>query len=78
MGHRICELMQASPLFQQFTPTCDCNRYNLPVVIIVMNNNGIYGGDRRQQELKAAAHKGATAAGFGSDPIPTSFVQDSR
>lgn len=43
-----------------------------------MNNNGIYGGDRRQQELKAAAHKGSTAAGFGSDPIPTSFVQDTR
>lgn len=43
-----------------------------------MNNNGIYGGDRRQQELKAAADKGATAAGFGADPVPTSFVPDTR
>ena len=56
---------------------CEC-RYSLPVVVVVMNNNGIYGGDRRQQILKEAAHKGATAAGFGSDPIPTAFVPDTR
>lgn len=53
-------------------------RYKLPIVVLVMNNNGIYGGDRRQQELKAAAQRGADAAGFGSDPVPTAFVSDSR
>ena len=43
-----------------------------------MNNSGIYGGDRRQQELKAAAQEGADAGGFASDPVPTAFVPDSR
>lgn len=57
---------------------CWCRRYKLPVVVIVMNNGGIYGGDRRQQELKGAARKGAEAAGFLNDPIPTAFVEDSR
>ncbi|DBB01199.1 TPA: hypothetical protein ACH3X1_001081 [Trebouxia sp. C0004] len=43
-----------------------------------MNNSGIYGGDRRQQQLREAAHKGAKAAGFGDDPEPTSFVPDAK
>ena len=53
-------------------------RYELPVVVIIMNNSGIYGGDRRQQQLREAAHKGATAAGFGHDPEPTSFVPNAK
>jgi len=47
-------------------------------VVIIMNNSGIYGGDRRQQQLREAAHKGAKAAGFGDDPEPTSFVPDAK
>ncbi len=53
-------------------------RYQLPIVVIIMNNSGIYGGDRRQQQLREAAHKGAKAAGFGDDPEPTSFVPDAK
>ena len=43
-----------------------------------MNNSGIYGGDRRQQQLREAAHKGAAAAGFANDPEPTSFVPHAK
>jgi hypothetical protein len=53
-------------------------RFNLPVVIIIFNNAGIYGGDRRQQALADAAAKGAKLGGFGSDPIPTAFVAKAR
>eukprot|EP00877_Chromochloris_zofingiensis_P007714 jgi/Chrzof1/3196/Cz12g15140.t1 len=53
-------------------------RYGLPVVIVVFNNNGIYGGDRRAKELAAAATAGATAHGFASDPSPTDFVPNAR
>lgn len=53
-------------------------RYKLPVVIIVLNNGGIYGGDRRPSALQQAAAFGAAHAGFASDPVPTAFVPDAR
>lgn len=40
-------------------------RYNLPVTILIMNNNGIYRGDDKN-------HSG------GSDPATTAFVPDAR
>lgn len=41
-------------------------RYQLPVVVIVFNNGGVYGGDRRNlEEIKGP---------FKDDPAPTSFV----
>jgi len=40
-------------------------RYNLPVCIVIMNNNGVYRGDEK-------AHGGS------SDPAPLVFVKDSR
>ena len=43
-----------------------------------MNNNGIYGGDRRQEALRAAAEAGARRAGFAADPVPTAFVDNAR
>ncbi|GKV27694.1 hypothetical protein SLEP1_g36832 [Rubroshorea leprosula] len=41
-------------------------RYKLPVVVIVFNNGGVYGGDRRSPE-------GITGP-FIDGPAPTSFV----
>ncbi|CAI9114252.1 OLC1v1014930C1 [Oldenlandia corymbosa var. corymbosa] len=41
-------------------------RYQLPVVVIVFNNGGVYGGDRRSSEEIAGPYK--------DDPAPTSFV----
>ncbi|GLT57273.1 hypothetical protein SLA2020_302590 [Shorea laevis] len=41
-------------------------RYKLPVVVIVFNNGGVYGGDRRSPE--------EIAGPFMDDPAPTSFV----
>ncbi|KAK3160916.1 hypothetical protein QOZ80_1BG0068090 [Eleusine coracana subsp. coracana] len=41
-------------------------RYQLPVVIIVFNNNGVYGGDRRSPDEITGLYK--------DDPAPTSFV----
>lgn len=41
-------------------------RYQLPVVVIVFNNGGVYGGDRRTPEEINGPHK--------DDPAPTSFV----
>ncbi|GAU43883.1 hypothetical protein TSUD_399310 [Trifolium subterraneum] len=41
-------------------------RYQLPVVAIVFNNGGVYGGDRRSAEEINGPHK--------EDPAPTSFV----
>ena len=40
-------------------------RYNLPVCIVIMNNNGVYRGDEKN-------------AGAGSDPSPLVFVKDAR
>lgn len=41
-------------------------RYQLPVVVIVFNNGGVYGGDRRNPEEISGPYK--------EDPAPTSFV----
>ncbi|CAL5369240.1 unnamed protein product [Camellia sinensis] len=41
-------------------------RYQLPVVVIVFNNGGVYGGDRRSSEEITGPYK--------DDPAPTSFV----
>ncbi|OMO69858.1 hypothetical protein CCACVL1_19225, partial [Corchorus capsularis] len=41
-------------------------RYQLPVVVIVFNNGGVYGGDRRNPE--------EVSGPFKDDPAPTSFV----
>ncbi|KAK4279862.1 hypothetical protein QN277_011567 [Acacia crassicarpa] len=41
-------------------------RYQLPVVVIVFNNGGVYGGDRRGPEEVDGPYK--------DDPAPTSFV----
>lgn len=49
-------------------------RYKLPIIVIVMNNGGIYGGDRREQALISAASNGLGTVGFVTDPAPTSFV----
>uniref|UniRef100_A0A7S0UUS4 2-hydroxyacyl-CoA lyase n=1 Tax=Polytomella parva TaxID=51329 RepID=A0A7S0UUS4_9CHLO len=53
-------------------------RYKLPIVVIVFNNNGVYGADRRPSSLAAAAAKGAASGGFGSDPVPTAFIPNLR
>ncbi|KAL9226521.1 hypothetical protein vseg_002327 [Gypsophila vaccaria] len=45
-------------------------RYQLPVVVIVFNNGGVYGGDRRTPEEIAGPHK--------DDPAPTSFVPEAK
>ncbi|KAJ0503405.1 putative oxalyl-CoA decarboxylase [Helianthus annuus] len=41
-------------------------RYRLPIVVIVFNNGGVYGGDRRNPEDITRPYK--------DDPAPTSFV----
>ncbi|KAM5558023.1 hypothetical protein ABKV19_019990 [Rosa sericea] len=41
-------------------------RYQLPVVVIVFNNGGVYGGDRRSTDEINGPYK--------DDPAPTSFV----
>ncbi|PRW45703.1 2-hydroxyacyl- lyase isoform A [Chlorella sorokiniana] len=53
-------------------------RYNLPVCVVVMNNGGIYGGDRREQRLRELAAAGLAAAGVPTDPAPTDFVPQSK
>ncbi|KAJ0615295.1 putative oxalyl-CoA decarboxylase [Helianthus annuus] len=41
-------------------------RYQLPVVVIVFNNGGVYSGDKRNPENITGPYK--------DDPTPTSFV----
>ncbi|KAH9305457.1 hypothetical protein KI387_009861 [Taxus chinensis] len=41
-------------------------RYKLPVIVIIFNNGGVYGGDRRNVEDIQGPYK--------NDPAPTSFV----
>lgn len=44
-------------------------RYKLPIMVIVFNNSGVYGGDRRPG--------GRSVQGkFQSDPAPTDFVSE--
>ncbi|PKA62915.1 2-hydroxyacyl-CoA lyase [Apostasia shenzhenica] len=43
-------------------------RYQLPVIVIVFNNGGVYGGDRRNADEITGPHK--------DDPAPTSFVPE--
>lgn len=43
-------------------------RYQLPVIVIVFNNGGVYGGDRRNPDEISGPCK--------DDPAPTSFVPD--
>ncbi|KAJ6801402.1 2-hydroxyacyl-CoA lyase [Iris pallida] len=43
-------------------------RYQLPVVVIVFNNGGVYGGDRRNPDEVTGPYK--------DDPAPTSFVPE--
>lgn len=45
-------------------------RYQLPVVVIVFNNGGVYGGDRRSPEEVGGPYK--------DDPAPTSFVHEAK
>ena len=47
-------------------------------MVIVFNNGGIYGGDRRQPALQEAARAGASKGNFLADPVPTAFVADAR
>ena len=53
-------------------------RYRLPVVIVVFNNGGVYGGDRRTQEEQERAREGLRAGGFPPDPAPTAFAARCR
>jgi len=53
-------------------------RYELPITVVVFNNGGIYGGDRRPGELRERAEAGLERAGFATDPPPTAFVPEAR
>jgi 2-hydroxyacyl-CoA lyase 1 len=53
-------------------------RYRLPITVLVFNNGGIYGGDRRPAALRAAAAAGLAWAGAPADPPPTAFVPGAR
>ncbi|KAG5528029.1 hypothetical protein RHGRI_028833 [Rhododendron griersonianum] len=63
--------MEVDLLHQKVTPCISARRstlvrYQLPVVVIVFNNGGVYGGDRRSPEEITGT--------FKDDPAPTSFV----
>lgn len=53
-------------------------RYKLPITVVVFNNGGIYGADRREEELRGRAARGLESAGWPDDPAPTAFVPGSR
>ena len=53
-------------------------RYKLPITIVVFNNGGIYGGDRRDDGVRGRAARGLENAGWPDDPAPTAFVPGSR
>lgn len=53
-------------------------RYKLPITVIIFNNGGIYGGDRRDEELKALAVAGLKGIACENDPPPTAFVENSK
>ena len=53
-------------------------RYKLPIAVVVFNNGGIYGGDRREDGLRGRAARGLENAGWPDDPAPTAFVPGSR
>merc|ERR1711924_453329 len=53
-------------------------RYGLKVIIVVLNNGGIYGGDRRSESTRAKVEQGMKVAGFGGDPAPTAFAPGSH
>lgn len=53
-------------------------RYHLKVIVVVLNNGGIYGGDRRPQGEKERARKGLRGVGYGHDPPPTAFGATSQ
>ena len=63
---------------QELLTSAAAYRYKLPVVVLVFNNGGIYGGDRRPDALRVAAQQGASSGGFSSDPIPTAFAEQTR
>ena len=52
-------------------------RYNLPIVFVIINNGGVYGGDRREAAVQDLASKGLKKAGYEQDPAPTAFVPGS-
>ena len=53
-------------------------RFGLPITFVVLNNGGVYGGDRRRPALAEAAGRGADGGGFRSDPPPTAFAPGVR
>jgi 2-hydroxyacyl-CoA lyase 1 len=48
-------------------------RYHLKVIVVVLNNGGIYGEDRRPQKEKERAKGALESVGYGQDPPPTAF-----
>jgi len=46
--------------------------------VLVFNNGGIYGGDRRSPHAVSTALAGAAVGGFPADPPPTAFVPGAR
>lgn len=53
-------------------------RFNLPITFVILNNGGVYGGDRRARALAADAARGAAGGGFAGDPPPTAFAPGAR